>query len=178
MQVYPAEVLSLSGQTCTVRLLASGLEVEGVRLKAEVDAKDYCVLYPKEGSMVLVGCIENDVANLFVAQFAETHGFDLIVGDLTISGDKTGMFAKAQNCEVEVNTDKVTIKQSAMTVELQGGKVSITNGAVSLKDVFDDLSSLIQNLKVITVQGPSTALFPDTIVALTAFKAKYPLLLS
>lgn len=178
VQVYPAEVVAVNSQTCTVRLLASGLEVEDVRLWADVDATDIARFVPRIGSTVLVGCVENDVANLYVAQFAEVDGFDLTIGKMRVSVDESRVLVMADKNAVSVDERTVEIQQAGTKIELQGGKVSITNGAVSLKDVFDDLSSLIQNLKVITAQGPSTALFPDTIVALTAFKAKYPLLLS
>jgi hypothetical protein len=178
VQVFPAEVLSVNTPTCTVRLLASGLEVEGVRLWADVDATDYLRLNPRVGSTVLVGCIENDLANLYVAQFAELDSFDVIIGDMVLGGDKTGVGASVKNTNVYIEANRATLEQDGTKVELQGGRVKITNGTVSLKDLFSDLATLLNTFIVITPSGPSTALGPTSITALTQLTAKINQLLS
>lgn len=178
VQVYPAEVVSVAESTCTVRLLASGLEVEDVRLVADVDASDFFRLKPKPGSTVLVGCVENDVANLYVAQCAEVDVAEVVIGELLVTMEDGRLLAKAQNCEVEVQTDKVTIRQAGTTIELQGGRVKISNGTVSLKDLFSDLTTLLNTFIVLTPAGPSTALGPNSVVALAQLSVKFNQLLS
>ncbi len=178
VQVYQAEVISVEGDTCTVKLIPSGLEVDEVKLHADPGNANKVVLYPKKGSTVLVGCIENIVANLYIAQVSEITGFDLLIGKTALAGDENNMLMQTEKGSVFMQPEKLTITQGQTNVELSGGKVSIKNDQTSLKGLFDDLSTLIQNLKVVTAQGPSTALFPDTLAALTQFKTKYPLLLS
>lgn len=178
VQVYPAEVLSVSGRSCTVRLLASGLEVEGVRLVADVDSQKHLLLTPSVGSTVLVGCIENDVANLYVAQFSEVDKAEMVIGDSRVWIQDGRLLALSKYCTLNISDNALLIEQSDMKIQLQGGQVSITNGAVSLKDLFSDLTTLLNTFIVLTPAGPSTALGPNSIAALTQLTAKVNQLLS
>jgi hypothetical protein len=262
--IYPATVKSVSGNTCTVDILSSDLEIEDVRLVADIDDKDTFLITPSVGSTVLVGCIENQLSNAFICQFSSIKSGMITIGTTGIAFDKDSIDLKKGNSIIQVNADSVDIKrvnsevkidgegigiktpnssvkvsnsgvslqyglmlpdgrikielssngsimvddktlfafdkdefkmgkensaisfgddqvlleQGGMSIELANQKVNIKNDVVSLKELFNDLANLIQNLKVITPTGPSTALFPDTLVSLAAFKAKYPLLLS
>lgn len=162
IQVFRALVVSIDGfNRCTVELLPSRLSVEGVCIVAEEDAGDWVKMVPKVDSIVLVGCIENQISDMYLLQAGEVESGQILIGKTEIAFDK----------------DRVQVSQDKVKLQLSGNKLKVDNGSASLKEVFDDLSALLQNFKVITSQGPSTALFPDTLTALTKFKAKYPLLL-
>jgi len=272
INTYPATVKSVSGSTCTVTLLSSDLEIEGVRLVADTDDKDIFLITPAIGSTVLIGCIENEISNAFVCQFSNMKSGSITIGSTAISFDKEAIDLKKGSSTIKVNSDSVSVKrinsefqvdstginmktpnssvkvgnagvslqyglllpegkikielssngsimvddktlfafdkdafgmgkenssisfgdtdvtigaddqvllqQGDLSVELIGEKVSISNAGTSLKDLFDDLANILQNLKVVTSTGPSTVLFADSLAAVIAFKAKYPLLLS
>lgn len=162
VQVYRALVISIDGfNQCTVELLPSRLLVEGVVMVAEEDAGDWVKMVPKVDSLVLVGCVENQLSNMYLVQCGEVESGQVLIGKTEINFDK----------------DKVSVSQDALSLQLSGNRIKVENSSTSLKTLFDDLSTLLQNFKVVTAQGPSTALFPDTLAALTQFKAKYPLLL-
>lgn len=165
-------------RTCAVKLFGSEMEVEDVALTAEEDAGEWGFLSPKIDSVVVIGCINNDLSNAVIVQFGEVEAGEILCGDTKINFDKELVSLVNKNSSVILDSNKATLTQGNTVVELSGGKVSVKNDQTSLKGLFDDLSTLIQNLKVITAQGPSTALFPDTLAALTQFKTKYPLLLS
>jgi hypothetical protein len=178
VQVYPAEVVSVQGATCTVRLLSSGMEVDEVRLFADVEASDRLVLTPAEGSTVLVGLIENDLASLYVAQYSEVEDLAWKVGEFGIRANKDGIEVTCQNTTLEMTAQKAVFDQAGTKLEMQAGRVKITNGAVSLKDLFSDLATLLNTLIVVTPAGPSTALGPNSIIAVTQLTAKVNQLLS
>ncbi len=178
IQVSRAIVKSVSGLFCTVTLLPDDLEVENVSLVAEEDAGAWFYVVPAVDSVVLVGCIENEISNTFLVQAGEVDAIELVIGKTQIKANKDKVGIVQDQTGIELSGGQVKIKSSSTTIELTDGKIKVSNDSTSLKGLFDDLSSLIQNLKVVTAQGPSTALTPDTLAALTQFKAKYPLLLS
>lgn len=140
-------VTKITGQTCNVKL-ASGLEVSDVKLKALItDENDYYILFPVEGSGVLMLMENNDIRNLTVVKVDKVSKFVLIQNGLEILFD---------------GTDK---------------KVSIKNETASLLDVFNDLTTLLKQLKVFTPVGPSGTPLPDTIASITQLEQKVKQLL-
>lgn len=178
VQVSRAIVKSVKGKFCTVALLPDELEIENVSLVAEEDAETWFYAVPAVDSLVLVGCIENEISNMFLIQAGEIAAIELVIDKTKISAKKDAVGIVQDETAIQLTGGQVKIKSSSTTIELTGSKVKIANESTSLKGLFDDLSTLIQNLKVVTAQGPSTALFPDTLAALTQFKAKYPQLLA
>lgn len=178
IQVYRAVVLSVQeNRTCTVELLSSGMEVDQVRLVAEEDAGQWAFLTPLIGSIVLVGCTDNAVTDLFLVQYGEIDSGEILIGDTRIGFNKDSINIANSKTTIALNQNSASISQDTVKIELLGGKIDISNGSTSLKELFDDLGSLLTSFKVVTAQGPSTALFADTLVAVTDFKLKYPLLL-
>jgi hypothetical protein len=178
IQVYPAEIRSVETNTCTVRILSSDLEVEGVKLIADSDASEKVVFYPRVGSTVLVGCIENELSSLYVAQCTEIDGFDLIIGDSAIGGDKNMMLMKSSKTFVSVEKNKLSIAQDGVEITLANKKVSIKNSTVNLKTLFSDLTTLLKTFVVITSTGPSTAVSPASLLSITQLETKVNQLLS
>jgi|GEM_PF-4681529 len=178
VQVYPAELLSLQGDSCTVRLLSSDLEIDEVRLSADPDQKGKVVFYPRVGSTVLVGCIENELSSLYVAQCSEIDSFDIVIGDAGLKGDKDQITASRSKTSVKIEQDKLSFVQDTVSVELGSKKVSVTNGTVSLKTLFTDLTTLLKTFIVITTTGPSTAVSPTSLTSITQLETKINQLLS
>lgn len=179
VQVYRAVIKSIeANNTCTVELLNSDLIVDQVSLVAEEDAGEWIKIKPRVGSIVLVGCVENEIGDLYLVQPGEIDGGEILIGDTLINFDKDSINLVNDQSTVAISQGSVSITQERAEINLQEGKVSIKNDAVSLADLFEDLGALLTSFKVVTAQGPSTALFPDTLASVEAFKLKYPQLLS
>lgn len=69
--------------------------------------------------------------------------------------------------------DKVVVEIEAAKMEVDKDGYSIMKGGVSLKDVFSDLKTLLENFKVNTPAGPSAGVLPDTLAALTSLETKF-----
>lgn len=177
IQVWEAVVVSVQADTCKVKVLASELEVEDVRLMAEVGSASGLILAPKVGSTVLVGCIQNEIADLYVVQYAEIDALKFTVGNTTIEADKDTVTLKNAQSEVSIISNAVAIKQGQTEVVLSGEKVDIKNAGGSLKTLFSDLVTLLNSFSVITSTGPSAGLNPTTTALLTQLQTKVNLLL-
>ena len=172
IQVWEAVVVSVQADTCKVRVLASDLEVEDVRLMAEVGGTPGLILTPKVGSTVLVGCIQNEIADLYVVQCTEVEVLTFAVDNTTIEADKDTVTLKNAQSEVIIVNDTITLKQGQTEVTLSGEKVEIKNAGGSLKTLFDDLIALLNSFSVITSTGPSAGLNPATTALLTQLNIK------
>lgn len=154
VQVYPATVKSVEGETCTVLVNHADLEVTGVRLQA--DPISGLLLTPSVDSIVLVSCIENDLGNLFVCQYSQLEKALLQI----------------ENTSIYIDKGKTELRRGNVKVSLGQSQLAITNGQESLKTLFSDLVSLLQAFIVLTPSGPSTGLDPGTIAKLTQLTTK------
>lgn len=123
--------------------LQDGLEIPGVRLKPSDLTEKYMQVTPVVGSTVVCLSVTNDLNDLFVALTDHVQLVEIKDGDFNA------------------------------LIDLNDGKISVKNGSTSLLKLFDDLTDLITNLKVLTSAGPSTGLAPDSVAALNAFTTKY-----
>lgn len=142
-------VTKITGQTCSVKL-NSGLEVSDVKLKALItDENDYYLLFPVEGSGVLMLMENNDVRNLTVVKVDKVEKFEFSQNGLKI--------------EFDSKTKKVGIK----------------NNDASLLDIMKELSNVLKGFKVNTTgnAGPSTNVMPDTMNAIGQFETMFNKLL-
>lgn len=177
IQVWEAVVVSVQADTCKVKVLASDLEVEDVRLMAEIGGTTGLILTPKVGSTVLVGCIQNEIADLYVVQYTEIDALKFVQGNTTIEADKDTVMLKNAQSEVRIVSNAVSIKQGQTEVGLSGEKVDIKNAGGSLRAIFGDLIVLLNSFSVVTSTGPSAGLNPATTALLTQLNAKVNLLL-
>lgn len=142
-----ATVVSVEGETCTVRL-ASGFEIDDIRLKSTVgDGDNYLLQTPAVGSDVTLLSSDGTVKNMFVVLMDDLESFRFSHGGLKIEFDGAD------------------------------GKVLIKNNQTSLYKLLDDLSMLLKQLKVYTAMGPSGTPLPDTILAIEAFEIGFKQLL-
>ncbi len=148
---YPivGTVVAVDGETCSVQL-TSGLVLSDVKINASVsESEDYLILEPAINSAVLVLSGDGTLSNLYV-----------------IKVDKIGKF-KFSQAEMKIEFDSLE------------GKVQIANGSVNLKDLFGDLATILNSLKVavVSVGAPSGTITPDVVALVNAFSTKVNTLL-
>lgn len=148
---YPivGTVKAVDGETCSVKLV-SGLVLSDVKINASVTGSaDYLILEPAINSDVLMLSGDGTLSNLYL-----------------IKVDQIGKFK---------------FSQSGMKVEFDSidKKIKIENGTVSLKDLFADLSTILNNLKVgvVAVGAPSGTITPDVVTLVSNFSTKVNALL-
>ncbi|MEG0760077.1 hypothetical protein [Chryseobacterium sp.] len=119
------------------------LELSDIRLKATADGNDHLLIIPKIGSNVLMLSSDGTVDNMTV-----------------IKCDQASKFIFNENgLQVEIDSEDK--------------KVCIKNNQVSLHDILNDLSTLLQQLKVYTPMGPSGTPLPDSILAIQKFETDF-----
>lgn len=148
---YPivGTVLAVDGEVCTVQL-SSGLVLSDVKINASVtDSEDYLILEPAFNSEVLMLSGDGTLANLYIIKVNEVATFKF--------------------------------SQLGMKVEFDAleGRIKIENGAINLKDLFTDLATIINSLKVgvVSLGAPSGTITPDVVTLVTNFSTKVNALL-
>ncbi|WP_435138922.1 hypothetical protein [Formosa sp. A9] len=143
----PAKVLNVAGDVCTVEL-KGGLQLSDVKLKATSNENESFVLVtPKVNTMVLLLSLSGKLDNLTIIKVDEVEKIELVQGDLKV------------------------------LVDSSDNKIGIENGSCSINELFQDLTDLLKQFKVVTPSGPSTALTPETLLAVEQFEIKFKTLL-
>lgn len=148
---YPivGTVQSVDGETCSVKLV-SGLVLSDVKINASVTGSaDYMILEPAINSDVLMLSGDGTLSNLYLIKVDQIRKFKF--------------------------------SQSGMKVEFDSidKKIKIENGTVNLKDLFTDLASILNSIKVgvVAVGAPSGTITPDVVTLVTDFSTKVNTLL-
>lgn len=142
-----ARVVSLEGDSCTIKL-ASGLELDEVRLKATINGgNNFFLIRPKVGSKVLILSITGKLDDLMVLRIDEI-----------------------ENIEIQQNDLKVLL-------DSQDNKIEIRNGETSLSAIFENLTDVLKNFKVFTPAGPSGFPLPNVITNIENFETEFKKLL-
>jgi len=142
-------VTAVDGEICSVKLV-SGLVLSDIKISASVtESEDYLLLEPTVGSDVLMLSGDGTLSNLYL-----------------IKVDKVGKFKFSQG-GVKVEFDSVD------------KKIKIENGTVNLKDLFSDLATILNSLKVsvVAVGAPSGTITPDVVTLVSDFSTKINTLL-
>ena len=123
--IFPAEVKSVSGATCTI--LIGDLEVTDVRLRAVINDKDDQILrIPKQGSQVLVADMSGgQFRELVVIEQSETEKIDLTIGQTTITVEDVKITINGGNNGGLININDLTNRLN-----------NIENDINTLKNVF------------------------------------------
>ncbi|MDR1459151.1 MAG: hypothetical protein LBI60_02945 [Bacteroidales bacterium] len=152
-QIIWGKATQITETTCTV-IREDDPTIEDVLLNAVDDTlqTNYTV-YPKEGSMVLVGVIEGLAQMAVVLKCSEV---DRIV-------IKTG-----NDVTIETQTD-ISLKSG-------NGKIEMANNSQNLGDILGSLIDTVAGAKLTTPSGAGT-ISPDDITALQLIKTKLNLLL-
>ena len=124
-------------------ILEGGLDVDNVRLKATVGGGNYIYAEPKPGSNVLLLSADGTADNFTVIKVDQAQKFFYV--------------------------------ENGFTVEIDGitRKLKVESGNVSLKDVFQQLTDLLLQLKVYTPAGPSGTPLPDSVVRINQFETDF-----
>lgn len=143
---YPivGTVVAVDSETCSVQL-ASGLVLSDVKINASVtDGEDYLLLVPAFNSEVLLLSGDGTLSNLYLIKVNEVAQFKF--------------------------------SQSGMKVEFDSfdKKIKIENGTINLKDLFTDLATIINSLKVgvVSLGAPSGTITPDVVTLVNSFSTK------
>lgn len=176
-QLYAAEVVSVEETTCTIKVITGELEVPDVRLISDDTLGFY--LKPKVGSRVMVGLIEGDMASLYVAQYSEIERLQFRVEDTEVLADAGGAMLQQKGASVFVLKDEIQLIQGQTEITIKGGKVTIKNAAIGMKDVFGDLFTLLNSFSVVSALpgSPTAGLNPATALLLNQWQAKFNQLL-
>lgn len=142
-----AKVTSLEDDTCSV-ILASGLELNDVRLKASIGGDDdYFIQRPKIGSKVMLLSVTGSLDDLMVLKADEIENFEFSSNGLKI------------------------------LIDSEDGKVKIGNGQTNLKKIFQMNVDLLKEFKVFTPAGPSGTPLPDILLKINLFEMEFKKLL-
>lgn len=97
-QVFRGEVLEVDTELKTIKIKDDfGIEHPEVRLTASIDSLKKVVQFPKAGSSVLVGVINNDEMELFVVAFSEIESFSIEILDVRFEVNYEGFLLKKEN---------------------------------------------------------------------------------
>ena len=134
--VFPAEVKSVEGETCTV--LVGELEVPDVLLTpADEGASGKLVITPKQGSMVTVADLSGgDLRHLAVVHWGEIEKITLTADSIELNGGNNGGLVNIQDLTTKLNNiekDINSLKQAFTTwVPVpQDGGASLKGGITS-----------------------------------------------
>lgn len=119
------------------------ITITGVRLKVEIGGEtDRLLVEPVVGKKVLCGTLTGDLKDMVV-----------------LKSERVG---------------KISYEENGLSIEIDpvAKKVKVANGTVSLKDLFEDIKSIISQLKVFTPSGPSGLPLPGTITDLGSLQTK------
>lgn len=152
--VPPAPMPIMSGLVKAVdgescTVLINDVELTDVRLKATINGSaNSLIQIPKTGSYVLVGSLTGDLKDLCVLKIDEL-----------------------EKLQYEQDGVKFTIDSTTQ-------KVTVSNDAVNLKDIFQELANLLKAFVVLTPVGPSSGLLPNTLTAIDKFESDFKLILN
>jgi hypothetical protein len=142
-------VTAVDRETCSVKLV-SGLVLSDVKISASVtESEDYLLLEPVVGSDVLMLSGDGTLSNLYLIKVDQIGKFKFSQGGMKVEFD---------------SVDK---------------KIKIENDTVNLKDLFADLATILNSLKVsvIAIGAPSGTITPDVVTLVSNFSTKINTLL-
>lgn len=114
---FSAQVVSVQGDTCTVKI--DELDLPDVRLTPTTTQRDETLLLtPAIDSFVLVGSLSGDLNNLCVLASDTLASVELTIGDISVFIDKEGVVLNGGELGGLVKLDDVTKKINALENQL------------------------------------------------------------
>ena len=142
------EVISVEGDTCTVRVGADGLEVDGVFLRPTTAGENKILLTPKVGSFVMVGSQSGDLRQLTVLSADELQKVEVTSENMSLLIDVEEGVISVKNGEDE----RLTMDVAKGTTTFNGGSLG---GLVILQKLVDNLTSIKDFAEAINSALPS-----------------------
>ena len=160
---FPAQIVSLQGDTCTVKV--DELELSDVRLTpTTTEREDTLLLAPAKDSFVLVGSLSGDLNNLCVLAADTLASLKLTIGDISVFIDKEGVVLNDGKLGGLVKLEDLTKKINGLENQLNQLKNILkawtpvpSDGGSALKGIISTWagnpvaltkSSELENLKV------------------------------
>jgi hypothetical protein len=143
-----AEVLSVdkAARTCNVRPLNGDAEVFDVRLQSAIGGGAGVWYLPKAGSKVIVVFISKEAA--FVAMTEEVDLVEMVIGDQVLQLTDKGLAVGSGSNHLRAELD-------------------------ALFATLDKLTDTLMQFQLATNVGPTVAVMPQTITAITQHKADF-----
>ncbi len=133
IQVVTGEVISIdeTNMTCDVKIVSRPDRFD-VRLRSIIDGQDKGILiYPKIGSKVLVGIIENNPQSSFICGFSEVDKIRLINCEIHLNGENHGGIVISQKIAQEINEIKQDL--NVLKTIFSGWVIVAGDGGAALK---------------------------------------------
>ena len=129
--IVPGEVTAVEKTSCSVRFIKEDITIEGIRLKSTPDKKDnFMIHYPKVGSNVLVGLIDEEYEGVVLACDEVERIVFQREGTLYTCDEDNLSFAKKEGIHFSVG-EKIT---------LETGNASLKGILVALKDLIKQIA--------------------------------------
>ena len=146
ISVLPAEIVSVSGETCTIKI--GELEITGVRLRAVINNNSEKILVtPKDGSHVLVADLSGGEFREFaVIAFSEVEKINIKIGATTIDVDSNGIIFNGGSLDGMVKINELTNKLNLLVQAFNGHshQVSTTGSASAQTGMTTSLTPTAQ----------------------------------
>jgi len=129
---YIGTVVSVdkSKNVCIINPLNGDAEITDVRLNAEESSTKGIVIYPKEGSVVMVSMYDN--MNGYISMFSEVESVGIQASEkITLNGDSFGGLVKINELVTELL--KVKIFLQTLQAAIQSSPVVPTDGGAAFK---------------------------------------------
>jgi hypothetical protein len=141
--LQPATVVEINADDTIVARLATGLEIDDVRLRSVVQSGNKVIMIPKVGSVVQIGRIENSEEYVVVA-VEEITEIQWIIGGLKFVADQNGfLLEKGSENMRKLMIDFIDAILQERHNHTQGPTVSLTPDSVTR---FNALKNRINNL--------------------------------
>lgn len=133
--LFPAEVKSVDGDTCTIKI--GTLELTDVRLRAVVNKKsDKIVVTPQKGSKVLVADLSGgDYRDLAVLSYSEPEKVELFIENTTVVIDKERVVINGGQWDGLIKIQQLTNKLNELVAwcgsHQHGGVITAVSGGVN-----------------------------------------------
>lgn len=140
-----------SNYTITVQLNESDLKVDGVRLRSviETSLSSGIFIEPKVGSFILVGIVDNNTSQMFVAAYSEITSIKFITDQIHLAGDTNGGLIKINDLKTQWDANVNAIKTACIA---GFSALAGLDGSASL-NAFNGASGAIKVLNKTTLEN-------------------------
>jgi hypothetical protein len=139
--------------TCTVKLNVNDLDIDEVRCVAVIGnvsgTTPGIFIQPKMNSYVLVGIIDNDINQTFIAQFGQIESFKIIATATALNGDTHGGLIKIDNLKTQYDANFNAVKTACVAAFTA---LAALDGSASL-NAFNAASSAITALNKTSLEN-------------------------
>ena len=186
--IVPGEVTAVERTSCSVRFLRDEVEVDGVRLKTTPnEEEDFFIHYPRVGSKVLVGLMDEDYEGVVLSCDAvdeiryqsgdtsyvcnkEKLFFSLETSSTTfLVGERVVMEREGVGFSIE---DEAVVRNGDTRLSV-GDKILLEKGGISLRAILQEIKGIIN--QIVSTPIPPSAGAPAGLMGLPPPPPNLPL---